>query len=501
MSKAALISYAVILAVALVAVTVTMSVLRPGGSDTRGAGEPATTPDGEAKIGRLIDEASPGDTVRVPGNRVYRETVVIDKPITLVAEEGAEVRGSDVWEGWQSGGGLWRSEKTYPSLQIESRWRCEEGTGEKCKRPEQVFIDGEPLEQVRFNPGEGEFTLDRDRRVLLGEDPAGSIVEVTVRDRWVVGRSDGVTIRGFKMRHSAGQGIKNDRYDDWRVIGNDLAYAHTVNVELSKGAGMVIEDNEIYQAGQLGVASNAASVVIRGNEIHHNNTADFKTGWEAGGMKISATVDSLVEDNEVFENDDIGIWTDVATTGPQKIVIRDNQVYDHPRQGIRVEISKNAEIKNNVVYGNGSGYPLDELSGAGITLSGTYNARVSDNVLAYNSNGLVVVNEDREKGFDTVKNVLLSSNDVIQQEGVAAAWMKAYSGGDIYDVVSGNGGQDNRYYYPGSAGGESRYKWERYYENLSAYNETPAEYNGSRLSESEKNEVLEERGLPIRQER
>jgi len=500
LSRAALVSSAVISAVVLGAVLLLITVLAAGSGEPVPAKDapPARDPGGEARIGELIDEASPGDVVQVPGDRVYRETVVVDKPLTLVAGEGAEIRGSDIWKSWRPEGGEWRSEEVYPELRVEGRWRCEEGSGERCRRPEQVYLDGEPLRQVRSGPGEGEFALDHDRRVLLGEEPAGRTVEVTVRDRWVAGEADGVTIRGFQMRHSAGHGIKNDRHDRWRVIGNDLAHAHTANVELSKGPGMVIEDNEIHRAGQMGLASNAASLVLRDNRIHHNNTAGFKTGWEAGGMKISATVDSLIEGNEVFENRDIGIWTDVATTGPQRIVIRDNRVHGHPRQGIRVEISKNAAVSDNVVYDNGSGYPPDDPSGAGITLSGTYDSRVSDNVLAYNNSGIVVVNENREKGFDTVTNVILSSNDVIQEEGLAVAWMKAYPGGDIYEISSGNGGQDNRYYYPDPPGGESRYKWERYHESLSGYEDTPAEYNGSRLSENERASVLEDHGLPAR---
>jgi parallel beta-helix repeat protein len=497
MPKKILIPAALFLALVLVA---TVLGLRGGDSGESSAGTEGSVSGSDksvagSQINQLINRANPGDTVRVPGGRVYRETVVVDKPITLIAEEGAEIRGSDVWENWQPDGSVWRSEKTYPNPRVEGRWRCEEGTGQRCKQPEQVYLDGEPLEQVRLGPGEGEFTLDGNRRVLLGENPANKTVEVSVRDRWVKGSSDNVTIRGFTMRHSTGTGIKNDLRANWRVIGNDLAYAHTTNVTLSQGPGMVIENNNLHHAGQMGLSSYKARIKIRGNRIHNNNTASFKTGWESGGMKISAATDALIENNEVFENADIGIWTDVATTGPQKIMIRDNRVHGNPRQGIRVEISKNAEVTGNVVYDNGMGYPPDDPSGAGITLSGTYDSRVSDNVLAYNNSGLVVVNANREKGFHTVTNVILSSNDVIQEKGLAAAWMKAYPGGDIYNTASGNGGQDNRYYYPDPPSGESRYKWERYYENLSGYEDTLAEYNGSQLSDKERDNVLKEHSL------
>src|SRR5437870_9757954 len=63
----------------------------------------------------LVDAAQSGGTVQVPGC-VFRESVKIEKPLTLQGQPGAEVRGSDVWLQWQRVGANWVSSDTVPSL-------------------------------------------------------------------------------------------------------------------------------------------------------------------------------------------------------------------------------------------------------------------------------------------------------------------------------------------------------------------------------------------------
>ena len=47
-------------------------------------------------IQELVDAAKPGAIVQVPPG-IYRETITLNAPITLVGEQGSEIRGSDVW--------------------------------------------------------------------------------------------------------------------------------------------------------------------------------------------------------------------------------------------------------------------------------------------------------------------------------------------------------------------------------------------------------------------
>jgi hypothetical protein len=157
---------------------------------------------------------------------VYRERVIIHKPITLDARPGAEIRGSDVWTGWKRSGSYWLEG---PLPTFTAHGMCSGGE-HRCLWPEQVFFDGEPLEQVASDPASGQFAVEVNRDVVLADDPAGHTVEVTTRTGWIVGLSDGVIIRGFTMRHAANDSqngaIENKGRSRWTIENNVLSDAH-----------------------------------------------------------------------------------------------------------------------------------------------------------------------------------------------------------------------------------------------------------------------------------
>jgi hypothetical protein len=89
-------------------------------------GSPSIPDNTGTTINQMIAAAAEGATINVPGNKVYRETVNINKGITLVAEAGAEIRASDRWSSWTNlGNGTWRSTQSVPALTVESRWQFE----------------------------------------------------------------------------------------------------------------------------------------------------------------------------------------------------------------------------------------------------------------------------------------------------------------------------------------------------------------------------------------
>jgi nitrous oxidase accessory protein NosD len=57
----------------------------------RSCGQP---PPGCGSIQALVDAASPEAVVEAPGGCVYRETITINKPLTLKGGPGAEIRGT-----------------------------------------------------------------------------------------------------------------------------------------------------------------------------------------------------------------------------------------------------------------------------------------------------------------------------------------------------------------------------------------------------------------------
>src|SRR5205814_6397300 len=70
------------------------------------ATQQAQAPNCGTSLQAQVDAATPGSTVSVPAC-VYRETVNVNKPLTLAGQPGAEIRGSDVWSNWTQNGGFW----------------------------------------------------------------------------------------------------------------------------------------------------------------------------------------------------------------------------------------------------------------------------------------------------------------------------------------------------------------------------------------------------------
>lgn len=444
---------------------------------------------------------------------IYREQVVIDKPLTLRGRPGSEIRGSEVWIDWEERSNLWRSEERLPEFP-QTAVECMPGT-DRCLWPEQVFFDGEPLLQVAHNPGPEEFAVDDDRRVVLGQDPGGHLVEVTVRRHWVLGAAEGVTITGFTMRHAANEGrsgaIMNRMkrldggYANWTVQNNRLSDAHGGVISLSNAPGLRILNNEIYRGGQLGIKSTGRGQIVRGNRIHHNNTEDFNWRWEAGGLKTSHAEGVRVDSNEFYANRGNAIWFDIDSSNN---TISNNRIHHNSRRGIHYEISEYGKIFDNVLWENGWGTPERGL-GAAISLGNSRNTEIHGNVMAWNAGGISVIGIDREGTYwDSVHGIHVHDNAILAEdypedpvEHFALAWIQGWST-QMFDPANDNRGENNAYWYPTPEGDATRYEWAKTaYSRLADFNATPGEENGRYLTRDEKDALVAEKGIPAAPER
>jgi parallel beta-helix repeat protein len=455
----------------------------------------------------LIDKASPGSTVKVPGGCIYREDIRIKKSIKLVAKPGAEIRGSNVWTGWRKTGRFWKKGKL-PSMKAPSRNRCKPGTS-RCRKPAQVFLDGRALRQVDNNPSRGQFSVDSNRNIVLADNPRGYKVEVTVRNRWVYGGADNVVIDGFTMKHSAGDGIKNDWYDNWRVTDNNLSYAHATALGLGKAKGLRAVRNNIHHNGKVGIGGYDSSVQILNNKIHRNNTEAFDPGWEAGGIKMAGSNYLLIKGNKIYRNREIGLWID---TEAKNVTIAGNRIHHNRWQGIRYEASKNGEIVGNTIWENGWKSPRGKgFNEAGIALSATRNVEVHRNVLAWNNDGILVVNAKRSKPsqqeYSKSVNNVIHHNSILTKSyrnggrHISLAFMKAYSGGNIYNPKANNRGHHNRYWDPKRTAANGRYKWKSLYDKLGSFNNTRGGERERYMSKRAKNRIVDNRNIPARPRR
>jgi hypothetical protein len=477
------------------------------------AGTANAQPTCQGSLQALVNAADPGTVVETAAGCVYREQVTINKPLTLKGGPGTEIRGSNVWTGWTNSGSYWVSKGSLPVFPAGDVF-CNpvEINTSRCKWPEQVFVDDTPLLQVASNPQSGQFALNANRQVILADDPTGHTVEVTTRTRWVQGASGDVTIEGFTMKHAANPGqaggaLSNNGYDNWIVRNNDLSWAHGVNVSLAQGTGLAIIGNNVHHGGQYGITGSHAELEVRDNEIHHNNTEDFDPFWAAGGMKNAGSVRLVVSGNNVHHNDWSGLWCDQACNDA---TYSNNRVHHNLKYGIRVEISDHAKVFGNVLWENGwEEIDAHDYQQSAVSILASRDVEVYGNTLAWNNDGVVVINTQRTNGvggsdprFDTVTDVHVHHNTILATDypsnpsHYSLAWQRSYDQGNLYDPLANNRGYDNKYWYAAPEGSETRYRWETDFSSLGAFNATLGEERGRYLSQTEKDEVVTTNNIP-----
>ncbi len=445
----------------------------------------------------LVDGASAGSTVSVPPG-IYRETVRITKPLTLIAVPGAEIRGSDVWTGWNSAGGRWVSQLSVPSFPPIQAEAC---NGGRCAWPEQVFIDGYPLTQVATNPNPGEFALDGGRHVVLADDPNGRQVEVTTRQNWILGQASNVTIAGFTMQHAASGALDGginvgSSTNGWTIQDNHLFHAHGGVLWGGRGSGHRILRNEIAFGGGMGIIDVGNNALVQGNDIHDNGAEGFNCTFGCAGLKATQKF-MTVDGNDVHNNFGAGIHLDFNA---DNATITNNRVHDNWGMGIFFEVSTGARITDNVVWRNGS---LEQgwAWGAGIVISSSANAEVARNVLAWNVNGITVASQPR---YDTPPagvtgnwvhdNVIAHRDPPAGFYAYAQAWVQE-NPGIMYNASSNNHGENNAFWSP-TGEGAIRYNWGNPMTRLSDFANTPGGTGARYMSAGEKDQILNSRGVP-----
>lgn len=474
----------------------------------------------EDSLQAILDAAAPGSTVQVRTDCIYRERVKIRVPMVLDGQGGAEIRGSDVWTTWIPVDGLWVSANPVPFYETEGF--CEEESDGRCLWPEQVFRDGVALRQVAAGtvPGPGQFSLNAGRQVVIADDPTSAVMEVSTRTTWMEIDADDVTVRGFTMKHAATDAqagaLRVPGAARWTIEGNTLSDGHGIIISFWHAPGGTIIDNEIFNAGQLGIGGATSDAVIRGNVIYRNNTERFDPDWEAGGMKITNTTNIEISDNEVYLNHGPGIWCDIDC---REVRIHGNNVYHNDRVGIYFEISDGAEIFQNRVWSNvwgegGTGW-------AGIFISSSSNARVYENIVAWNGDGIVVMSQCRApvsggQGCDTShrwsnvsgnevfrNTIIMAPHDDLDPTVYALGWQRDIvdESGRAYRFMfsdeANNRGYENRYWIsPDDRSGEISFAWsDTSFASLDQFNATPGEENGRYLDEDDRDRILTEAGI------
>lgn len=342
----------------------------------------------------------------------------------LLGRPGAVLDGSKIVNSFTRQDGLWVSGGHHHSY--ADHGLCVTGY-DACGRTEAVFVDGVPLWQVthRSQLSVGRFVFDRATgEIVLYDDPAGRLVELTVASAAVAGRrsngthADGVVVRNLVVRKFATM-AQRGALDSEEAAGWTIERNH---VHTNSGAGViadsysVVRGNRISDNGQLGLGGHGDSGLVEGNEIAHNHTNGFDMGWEAGGTKWSHSRDLQVRGNYVHHNDGPGLWTDINNI---RTTYADNIVSDNTEAGIFHEISYDAVITGNTISRNGFRDPRWGY-GAGIQIAGSPNVTITDNIVDRNARGITLIQQARGTGLygpHEISNAEVARNTVIMETG------------------------------------------------------------------------------------
>lgn len=165
----------------------------------------------------------------------------------------------------------------------------------------------------------------------------------------------GLTVTGFVS--PANEGVVNhDSGHHWVVEDN--------TIEKNEGAGLMVgsrnevrrnclRDNGQYGLNAVTVFGNVEDILLEGNEITGNNTADWESRIEGcgctGGAKFWAVNGATIRGNWVHDNRGGGLWAD---TNNNDFVFEKNLIEKNDGPAIIYETSYNAVIRYNTIRRN-----------------------------------------------------------------------------------------------------------------------------------------------------
>ena len=117
--------------------------------------------------------------------------------------------------------------------------------------------------------------------------------------------------------------------------------------------GAQVLNNRMHHNGMYGMSGAGDGALIEGNEIAFNNTANYHVMnggcYAAGGTKFVLTNHLVVRNNYVHDNYCGGFWSDMYDIDT---VYEGNRIEHNYTEGIKIEISYAAVIRNNTITGN-----------------------------------------------------------------------------------------------------------------------------------------------------
>lgn len=374
----------------------------PGGNDSAAGTEGAPF----RTLARAVAAARSGATIVLRGG-TYHESVNTpsNKTLTIQAypHEAVWLDGSTAVTGWTQHGSTWVHSGWTAHFDSSASSTCNT-TGNTqgwvnaqhpmAAHPDQVWVDGTPLNQVgsASEVGPGDFYVDYSTdQLVVGSNPAGHQVQAS--DLAVALSTYGADsmVRGIGVRRYAASicmsgALRLDGVGD--RVQNVIVTQNAVTGLAASRTGETVDHVTAIGNGLLGITAHYADGLFMSNVLAtQNNTQGFNFAPQSGGIKITGTRGVTVTDSDVSGNNGPGLWLDESC---YDMTIVHNRMVGNAGHGMSIEISAKAIVADNVVTGNG----MD-----GMKLNDSDDLQVWANTVTGNHRNVEIV-QDFRRGTD-----------------------------------------------------------------------------------------------------
>lgn len=234
--------------------------------------------------------------------------------------------------------------------------------------------------------------LPKSNDQFIGDSNGGTVLDGGGFLPWLTydDGATGVLLQNLTVQnYSTAQDLGAVQTGQYWTLNNDTVQWNS-NAGVTLGANSVINGGAYDYNGQVGIDGyQADNAQVNGAEIAYNNLGSYDPHNNAGGLKFSDSAFVIANNNNVHDNDGMGIWGDNESVD---WTIDGNTVTNNALDGIHYEVSHSAQIDSNVISGNG---------GAGIYISNSNGVAAMYNQIAVGSNnsglngGIDIFNMDR----------------------------------------------------------------------------------------------------------
>ena len=360
---------------------------------------------------RAQDNKNAGRSTRVviaPG--VYREAVEFaysnyngGGTSAAVVVEGAGpgetiIKGSEVFEGWQSEGGgvfshTWTRDWGVADDPTGGRIGDRAHTPELVLRREMVFVDGERMQQVlsagAMEPGTFRVDESADQLYLhppTGVDPSTALVEVAVRaEGWTTRSEHNFSLRGLRVEHVAtpwayGRGAVVVSSSDDAVIEEVVARQNNfIGLSLQLNDNVQLLRSSGNHNGHSGwTLQKITDFVAEDTETSYNNwrgNLGGYTGWGPGNKSMSVH-GMTVDGHRAIGNHSRGLWLD---TDHKNALLTHLELRDNLKDGLFIEANQGPITLERPTITDNQGYA--------VLTANSENVTVNDGTLLENAEG------------------------------------------------------------------------------------------------------------------